>query len=104
MASRKPNTGVAAHRAPPAMRRSPPPLHADRSRALLDGQSTILQLVAGRAPLPDVRRSPPLAHADRSRALLDGQSTILQLVAGGAPLPDVLSGVARLVEQHAPAA
>jgi len=69
MASRKPNTGSAAHRAPPAVRRSPPP-----------------------------------AHADQSRALLEGHSTILQLVARGAPLPDVLCGIARLVEQHAPAA
>jgi len=69
MASRKPNTGTAAHGAPPAVRRSPPP-----------------------------------ADADQSRALLEGQSTILQLVAGGAPLPDVLCGIARLVEQHAPAA
>ena len=54
MASRKPNTGIAAHGAPPAVRRSAPPARADQSRALLEGQSTILQLVAQGAPLPDV--------------------------------------------------
>ena len=54
MASRKPNTGTAAHGAPPTMRRSSPPAQADHSRALLEGQNTILELVAEGAPLPDV--------------------------------------------------
>ena len=54
MASRKPNKGTAAHGAPPALLRSPPPAPADRSRHFLDGQSTILQQVAAGASLPDV--------------------------------------------------
>jgi hypothetical protein len=54
MASRKPKTGTAAHGAPPALKRSPPTAHADRSRSFIEGQSTILQQVAAGAPLPDV--------------------------------------------------
>ena len=54
MASRKPHTGTAAHGTPPAPRRSSPPAQADQSRIFLEGQSTILHMVATGAPLPEV--------------------------------------------------
>ncbi|HJT08795.1 MAG TPA: GAF domain-containing protein, partial [Stellaceae bacterium] len=102
MASRKPKTGTAAHGAPPALPPSPAPAAVDQSRRFLEGQSAILQQVAGGAPLPEVLCGISRLveqHAPQARcalALFDRDGRRLRHVQGphvARPLLDAVSAV-----------